>query len=61
MDYEFKKNTLDGSYRVELSSGHEALGYWLLEEVGSDVAQLDALLLQLGAQKNINQEWRLQC
>ncbi|MFH0256022.1 YacL family protein [Vibrio rumoiensis] len=59
MDFEFKKNTLDGSYRVVFSSGHEAIGHWLIEEVGSDIAKLDHVLLQVGAQRNINQEWRL--
>ncbi|MBD1575288.1 MULTISPECIES: YacL family protein [Vibrio] len=58
MDFEFKKNTLDGSYRVVFSSGHEAIGHWLIEEIGTDVDKLDAIVQQLGAQKNINQEWR---
>lgn len=60
MDFEFKKNTLDGSYRVVFSSGHEAIGHWLIEEIGTNTEKLDAIVLQLGAQKNINQEWRQQ-
>lgn len=59
MDFEFKKNTLDGSYRVVFSSGHEAIGHWLIEEIGTDTAKLDRVLQQIGAQRNINQEWRL--
>ncbi len=35
MDYEFKKNTLDGSYTCSFSMGHEVLGRWLQEEVGN--------------------------
>ncbi|WP_086981598.1 YacL family protein [Vibrio aphrogenes] len=59
MDFEFKKNTLDGSYRVEFSSGHEAIGHWLIEEIGADLGKLEYVLQQIGAQKNINKEWRL--
>lgn len=59
MDFEFKKNTLDGSYRVVFSSGHEAIGHWLLEEIGTDLDKLEQVMQQIGAQKNINQEWRL--
>ncbi|TVO35453.1 YacL family protein [Vibrio algivorus] len=59
MDFEFKKNTLDGSYRVVFSSGHEAIGHWLIEEIGTNTAKLDSVLQQIGAQRNINQEWRL--
>lgn len=39
MDYEFKKNTLDGSYHAVFSMGHEALGRWLIEEIGKDFAR----------------------
>ncbi len=59
MDFEFKKNTLDGSYHVVFSSGHEAIGHWLLEELGSDLVKLDQLMRQIGAQKENLQEWRL--
>lgn len=59
MDFEFKKNTLDGSYHVVFSSGHEAIGHWLIEEISTDINKLDSIMQQIGAQKNINQEWRL--
>ncbi len=36
MDYEFYKNTLDGSYYCRFSMGHEVLGRWLQEEVNND-------------------------
>ncbi|MFV0574363.1 MAG: YacL family protein [Vibrio sp.] len=60
MDFEFKKNTLDGSYRVEFSSGHEAIGHWLLDEIGSDVNKLDRVMQQISAQKNTVQEFKLE-
>lgn len=59
MDFEFKKNTLDGSYRVVFSSGHEAIGHWLIEEIGTDLDKLDRIVQQISAQRNINQEWRM--
>ena len=59
MDYEFKKNTLDGTYHALFSMGHEVLGRWLVEEVGKDFARMDLVVSQLGALKNSTQEWRL--
>lgn len=59
MDYDFKKNTLDGSYHAVFSMGHEALGRWLLEEIGKDFDKMDCVMSQLGALKNSTQEWRI--
>ncbi|PSW18530.1 hypothetical protein C9I98_15725 [Photobacterium sanctipauli] len=59
MDYDFKKNTLDGSYHATFSMGHEALGRWLVEEVGKNFERMDEVVFQLGALKNSTQEWRL--
>ncbi|MGR2766285.1 YacL family protein [Photobacterium ganghwense] len=58
MDYEFKKNTLDGSYHANFSMGHEAMGRWLTEEVGKNFALMDEVVSQLGALKNSTREWR---
>ncbi|SDH39302.1 hypothetical protein SAMN04488136_14813 [Vibrio xiamenensis] len=41
MDYEFKKNTLDGSYYCAFSMGHEVLGRWLQEEINKDRVKLN--------------------
>ncbi len=41
MDYEFKKNTLDGSYYCAFSMGHEVLGRWLQEEINIDRVKLN--------------------
>jgi hypothetical protein len=47
MDYEFKKNTLDGQYYALFSMGHEALGRWLVEEVNQDFDKISAILLAI--------------
>ena len=47
MDYEFKKNTLDGQYYALFSMGHEALGRWLVEEVDQDFDKISAILLAI--------------
>lgn len=59
MDYEFKKNTLDGTYHAIFSMGHEVLGRWIIEEIGKDTEKLDRIMDQLSAMKNSSQEWRL--
>lgn len=40
MDYEFRRNSLDGSVLALFSMDHEALGRWLSEEIGTDRAKL---------------------
>ncbi|SKC33323.1 hypothetical protein CZ809_02910 [Photobacterium piscicola] len=59
MDYEFKKNTLDGSYHAIFSMGHEVLGHWIIDELGKDVEKIDMVIDQLSALKNSTKEWRL--
>lgn len=44
MDYEFKKNTLDGSYYCSFSMGHEIIGRWLQEEISHDHQKVDYVL-----------------
>ncbi|SHO55309.1 YacL family protein [Vibrio quintilis] len=44
MDYEFKKNSLDGVYYCQCSMGHEIVGRWLQEEIGSEKAQITRVL-----------------
>lgn len=43
MDYEFKKNTLDGSYYCHCSMDHEIIGRWLQEEIGKAHDKIDAI------------------
>lgn len=60
MDFEFKKNTLDDSYRVEFSSGHEAIGHWLIEEVGADHQKIDQIIDVLSLHHDEMKTWSYQ-
>lgn len=42
MDYEFRRDGF-GGYRARFSMGHEAIGQWLIDEVGKDEGVLEAL------------------
>ncbi len=59
MDYDFKKNTLDGSYHAVFSMGHEVLGRWLSEEIEKDCDKIDEIVAQIHQLKNTTTEWRL--
>ncbi|BDR33323.1 UPF0231 protein [Photobacterium damselae subsp. damselae] len=59
MDYDFKKNTLDGSYHAVFSMGHEVLGRWLSEEIEKDCDKIDEIVAQIYQLKNTTAEWRL--
>jgi len=39
MDYEFRRDPF-GGYRARFSMGHEAIGQWLIDEVGKDEEKL---------------------
>jgi uncharacterized protein YacL (UPF0231 family) len=43
MDHEFVRD-IDGRCRARLSMGHEAFGFWLTDELGSDVERCDEIL-----------------
>ncbi|MGL5285759.1 hypothetical protein SAMN05880558_1198 [Aeromonas sp. RU39B] len=43
MDYEFRRDGF-GGYRALFSMGHEAIGQWLIDEVGKDDDKVDELL-----------------
>ena len=47
MEFEFKTDYLNDSFRAEFSMGHEAVGHWLVGELGSDIAEIKALLDRL--------------
>ncbi|WP_434358432.1 YacL family protein [Parasalinivibrio latis] len=59
MDYEFRRNNLDDSYRAQFSMGHEALGRWLTDEVGRDKEKIQLVLGKLHEMKDQVSEWRL--
>ncbi|CAM3501640.1 hypothetical protein VA7868_01596 [Vibrio aerogenes CECT 7868] len=44
MDYEFKKNSLDGQYYCQCSMGHEIVGRWLQEEIGAEKIRIMQVL-----------------
>ncbi len=47
MEFKFKTDTLNDSYRVEFSMGHEVFGRWLMSEVGTKPEKINALLAKL--------------
>jgi uncharacterized protein YacL (UPF0231 family) len=47
MDYELHRD-LYGRHQAKFSMGHEALGLWLSEELGSDQQLLNTLLEKIG-------------
>ncbi|WP_325891609.1 YacL family protein [Grimontia sp. NTOU-MAR1] len=57
MDYEFRRNTLDDSFHAELSMGHEALGRWLVDELGTDHDAIDEVLENLKLMMEQGGEW----
>jgi uncharacterized protein YacL (UPF0231 family) len=59
MDYEFRKNQLDGSYRINLPIEHQTLGRWLIEELGTDKSKLEQVLFQISALRNNSREWSM--
>jgi len=49
MEFEFIRNTLMGEYYVKCSMGHEIVGRWLQDEIGSDwqkIEQVELLIEQ---------------
>ncbi len=58
MDYEFRRN-LYGRYQAEFSMGHEALGLWLSEELGTDPLLISSLLKKVEQLQN-QQCWQHQ-
>ncbi len=56
MEYRFRKDTLNDSYRVDFSMGHEAFGSWLLNEISAEVKGVKQLLERLVAIKQLNSD-----
>ncbi|SIO05306.1 YacL family protein [Salinivibrio sp. ES.052] len=57
MDYEFSRNSFDDSYRIVFSMGHEAMGRWLLDELGTELTRVTSCLHAL-QQLNSERQWR---
>ena len=52
MEFKFKTDTLNDSYRVEFSMEHEAFGRWLLSELGTEPQAIKDLLSIIEQIKN---------
>lgn len=51
MEFEFKTDYLNDSFRAEFSMGHEAVGHWLITEMGTVVADIEQLLAEIAVIK----------
>lgn len=47
MEYEFNRDFIDGSPKANFSYGHEAVGFWLEQEIGGNVSKLSVVREQL--------------
>ena len=57
MDYEFRRNTFDDSFYCEFSMGHEAVGRWLLDEIGTDRQELTDVIGNIEQAIENGKEW----
>lgn len=46
MDFEFRRD-IYGNYQAQFSMGHEVLGRWLIDELGSDAVTISSLLIMI--------------
>lgn len=58
MDYEFRRNTFDNTFHAQFSMGHEAIGRWLLDELGTSHQIIDDVVLNLKQVIEKGGEWR---
>ncbi|MEI8634233.1 YacL family protein [Vibrio sp. PP-XX7] len=57
MDYEFKKNALEGGYYCQCSMGHEIVGRWLQDEIGQSQEKINQIFeLIRCARQQVTQE-----
>ncbi|WP_394172613.1 YacL family protein [Thalassotalea litorea] len=52
MEYEFYRDFIDGSPKAKFTYGHEVIGFWLEQEIGTNVSKLSALIQQLQQMMN---------
>ncbi|WP_394130583.1 YacL family protein [Shewanella maritima] len=58
MEYEFRRNRLEGTVFAQFSMEHVVLGRWFTEELGADEAHIRHILSQiLLLQSGKNQQW----
>lgn len=56
MEFKFKTDTLNDSYRVEFSMEHEAFGRWLMSELGTapqDIKSLLVIIAEVKTQRDV--------
>ncbi|VEB71899.1 Uncharacterised protein family (UPF0231) [Providencia rustigianii] len=56
MDYQFLKD-ITGSITAKFSMDHEAIGYWLNEEIKNDLSLLDAIAENYELIKGTENQW----
>lgn len=60
MEYEFRRNSLTGTYLASFSMDHEVLGQWFSEELGSELAKIQQVLdIIKEIQSGKRDSWRL--
>ncbi|MGI2174768.1 YacL family protein [Shewanella ulleungensis] len=47
MEYQFRRNRLEGTVFAEFSMDHEVLGRWFAEELGDDNSRANSILTQI--------------
>ena len=57
MEYEFRRNSLEGTVQATFEMGHEVLGRWVSDELGNDKKLVSGLLstIKLLSQGELNQ------
>ncbi|MGX9460029.1 YacL family protein [Shewanella sp. A14] len=51
MEYQFRRNRLEGTVFAEFSMDHEVLGSWFAEELGDDINRANNILNQINSIK----------
>ncbi len=49
MDYEFRKNLIEGGYSARFSMEHQFIARWVIEDLGTDDARISTLLNHIEA------------
>ncbi len=57
MDYEFRRNTFDDSFHADFSMGHEAIGRWLIDELGTNLTDISIVRDKIIAIISEGGEW----
>jgi uncharacterized protein YacL (UPF0231 family) len=59
MEYQFRRNRLEGNFFAEFSMDHEVLGRWFAEQLGDDNRKANYILSQIAAiKKGTLTHWR---